>query len=72
MRSLQTAVVQAIGAEVLPCQIARRVHFSDALAAVRFRLWSEMTFSLSAHDGEITKLPGAGLNRLIQAVYFPA
>ena len=46
--------------------------FSDALAAVRFRLWSEMTFSPSAQDGEIAKLPGAVLNRLIQAVCFPA
>lgn len=46
--------------------------FSDALAAVRFRLWSETTFSLSTLGGESAKLLGAGLNRLIQAVCFPA
>lgn len=46
--------------------------FSDALAAVRFRLWSETTFSPSAQGGEIAKFPGAVLNRLIQAVCFPA
>ena len=46
--------------------------FSDALAAVRFRLWSETTFSLSALGGESAKLPGAVFNRLIQAACFPA
>lgn len=46
--------------------------FSDALAAVRFRLWSETTFLPSALGSESAKLPGAGLNRLIQAACFPA
>ena len=40
------------------------------LAAVRLRLWSEMSFSPSAQDGEIAKFPGAGPNRLIQALAF--
>ena len=46
--------------------------FSDALAAVRFWLWDEMTFSPSAQGGEIAKLPGAMLNRLIEAACFSA
>ncbi len=46
--------------------------FSDALAAIRFRLWSETTFSSSTLGGESAKLLAAGLNRLIQAACFPA
>jgi len=46
--------------------------FSDALAAVRFRLWNERTFSPSTQAGEIAKLPDTVLNRLIQAACFPA
>ncbi|WP_431854725.1 hypothetical protein [Azospirillum sp.] len=41
--------------------------FSDALAAVRYQLWNETTSSPSAQGAEIAKLPGAVLNRLIQA-----
>ena len=46
--------------------------FSDALAAVRCRLWKETTSSPSAQSGEIAKLPDAVLNRLIQVACFPA
>lgn len=46
--------------------------FSDALAAVRFQFWREMTFSPSLLHQEIAKPPDAILDRLIQAVCFPA
>ncbi len=46
--------------------------FSDAIAAVRLQLWREMTFPVSAHHAEIAKPPDPILNRLIQAVCFPA
>lgn len=46
--------------------------FSDALAAVRVQLWRDMTFSSAAHRPEIAKPPDPILDRLIQAVCFPA
>lgn len=38
--------------------------FSDALAAVRHRLWASATFSTSAHSVDTTKIPRALLDRL--------
>jgi DDE superfamily endonuclease len=46
--------------------------FSDALAAVRHRLWTSTTFSTSAHSVDTTKIPRALLDRLIQVACFPA
>ena len=46
--------------------------FSDALAAVRYRLWTSATFSVSPDYGEVAKIPREPLERLIQAACFPA
>lgn len=46
--------------------------FSDALAAVRFRLWSDLTFSSSPHHAEIEKRPDAIFIHLIHAACWPA
>ena len=62
----------AIRPRAAGCYAKAEPTFSDAPAAVRFRLWSETTFSLSTLGGESAKLLGAGLNRLIQAFCFPA
>jgi DDE superfamily endonuclease len=46
--------------------------FSDALAAVRHRLWASATFSTSPATGDVAKIPRALLDRLTQAACFPA
>ncbi len=46
--------------------------FSDALAAVRHRLWVSATFSTSPGHGDIVEIPRVLLDRLTQAVCFPA
>jgi hypothetical protein len=46
--------------------------FSDVLAAVRYRLWTEAAFSTSPDHGEVAKIPRALLERLTQAACFPA
>ncbi len=50
----------------------RQPSFSDALAAVRHRLWTSATFSSSPDQGEVVKIPRALLERLTQAACFPA
>lgn len=50
----------------------RQPSFSDALAAVRCRLWISATFSTSPNHGELAKIPRPLLERLIQAACFPA
>ncbi|MFC1460798.1 hypothetical protein ACETIH_29585 [Microvirga arabica] len=45
--------------------------FSDALAAVRARLWSA-SFEMFRHDQDNVKIPRALLNRLTEAACFPA
>src|SRR4051812_46002403 len=49
-----------------------RPSFSDALAAVRYRLWTSATFSSLPEHGEVAKIPRALLERLTQAACFPA
>ena len=49
-----------------------RPTFSDALAAVRYRLWTSATFSTSPDDGEVAKIPRALLERLTHAACYPA
>jgi DDE superfamily endonuclease len=46
--------------------------FSDALAAVRHRLWTSATFSTSPDHGEVAQIPRELLQRLTQAACFPA
>ena len=46
--------------------------FSDALAAVRYRLWTSATFSTSPDHAEIAKIPRGLLERLTQAACSPA
>jgi hypothetical protein len=46
--------------------------FSDALAAVRHRLWTSAAFSTSPDHGEIVKTPRRLLERLTQAACYPA
>ena len=46
--------------------------FSDALAAVRYRLWTSATFSTSPDHGEVAKIPRGMLERLTQVACFPA
>jgi DDE superfamily endonuclease len=50
----------------------RQPSFSDALAAVRHRLWTSATFSTSPDHGEIAQIPRELLERLTQAACFPA
>jgi hypothetical protein len=50
----------------------RHPSFSDALAAVRHRLWTAATFSTSPDHGEVVQIPRELLERLTQAVCFPA
>ena len=49
-----------------------RPTFSDALAAVRYRLWTSGSFSTSPDHGEVAKIPQGLLERLTQAACFPA
>jgi hypothetical protein len=49
-----------------------RPTFSDALATVRYRLWTSATFSTSPGDGEVAKIPRALLERLTHAACYPA
>ncbi len=49
-----------------------RPTFSDALAAVRYRLWTSATLSASPDRGEVAKIPHGLLERLTQAACFPA
>jgi hypothetical protein len=49
-----------------------RPTFSDALATVRYRLWTSATFSTSPGDGEVAKIPRARLERLTHAACYPA
>jgi hypothetical protein len=46
--------------------------FSDALAAVRRRLWSDLIFGTSRQGAERGKIPDAIIHSLIQAACFPA
>ena len=46
--------------------------FSDALAAVRHRLWTAATFSTSPEHGEVAQIPRELLEQLTQAACFPA
>jgi hypothetical protein len=49
-----------------------RPTFSDALAAVRYRLWTSTTFPISRSHGEAAEIPRAMLEQLIQAACYPA
>ena len=49
-----------------------RPTFSDALAAVRYRLWTSATFATSPRHGEVAKIPRARLEQLIQVTCYPA
>jgi hypothetical protein len=49
-----------------------RPTFSDALATVRYRLWTSATFSTSPGAGEVAKIPRALLERLTHAACYPA
>jgi hypothetical protein len=49
-----------------------RPTFSDALATVRYRLWTSATFSTSPGDGEVAEIPRALLERLTHAACYPA
>jgi hypothetical protein len=49
-----------------------RPTFSDALAAVRYRLWASATFSTSRSRGEVAEIPRAILEQLVQAACYPA
>ena len=49
-----------------------RPTFSDALAAVRYRLWTSATFSTSRSRGEVAEIPRATLEQLVQAACYPA
>jgi hypothetical protein len=46
--------------------------FSDALAAVRHRLWTSAAFATSPEHGEIAKTPRGLLERLTQVACYPA
>ncbi|HET6468090.1 MAG TPA: transposase [Geminicoccaceae bacterium] len=46
--------------------------FSDALAAVRYALWTAEVFPTSADNADVAKIPRATLQRLTQAACFPA
>ena len=46
--------------------------FADALAAVRYRLWTREAFPMSADHADVAKIPRATLQRLTQAARFPA
>src|SRR3954463_5270094 len=49
-----------------------RPTFSDALAAVRYRLWTSATFATSRSRGEVAEIPRAVLEQLVQAACYPA
>ena len=49
-----------------------RPTFSDALAAVRYRLWTSATFATSRSRGEVAEIPRATLEQLVQAACYPA
>jgi hypothetical protein len=48
----------------------RQATFADALAAVRYHLWSVESFSTSPCDTDIVKIPKAWLERLMQSVCY--
>ena len=50
----------------------RQPSFSDALAAVRHRLWTAATFSTSPDHGKVAQIPRELLAPLAQAACFPA
>ena len=49
-----------------------RPTFSDALAAVRYRLWTSTTFTTSRSRGEVAEIPRAMLEQLVLAACYPA
>jgi hypothetical protein len=49
-----------------------RPTFSDALAAVRYRLWTSTTFATSRSRGEVAEIPRAMLEQLVLAACYPA
>jgi len=49
-----------------------RPTFSDALAAVRYRLWTSATFATSRSCREVAEIPRATLEQLVQAACYPA
>ena len=49
-----------------------RPTFSDALAAVRYRLWTSATFATSGSRGEAAEIPRTVLEQLVQAACYPA
>jgi hypothetical protein len=49
-----------------------RPTFSDALAAVRYRLWTSTTFTTSRGHGDVAEIPRATLEQLVQAACYPA
>ena len=49
-----------------------RPTFSDALAAVRYRLWTSTTFTTSPSRGEVAEIPRAMLEQLVLAACYPA
>jgi hypothetical protein len=49
-----------------------RPSFSDALAAVRYRLWTSTTFATSQSHGDVAEIPRATLEQLVQAACYPA
>jgi hypothetical protein len=75
--SLVTLWAEAeLGSDVPPRGAAwypkARPTFSDALAAVRYRLWTSATFSTSPSDGEVAEIPRALLEWLTHAACYPA
>ena len=71
--TLWTADVLA--GEVLPRRAAwypkPQPTFSDALAAVRYRLWTSATLPTSPEHGEVAKIPRGLLERLPHVACFP-
>jgi hypothetical protein len=49
-----------------------RPSFSDALAAVRYRLWTSTTFATSQSHGDVAEIPRATLEQIVQAACYPA
>jgi hypothetical protein len=48
-----------------------RLTFSDALAAVRHRIWTSTTSALSPDDADVMKVPRTYLDRLVQTACYP-
>jgi hypothetical protein len=68
---------QLLEANHMPVRIAawytkRRATFSDTIALVRRRLWSDSSFSMSDHGAEMLKVPRGWLERLTDTLCYAA